>query len=278
MEDWPSSQFNHVILCVPLQKDTMWLECTSQTQQVGYLGSFTCSRPALLVDENNSRLVRTPHYTKAENLQVRTVTGTIDATGNGQLKASAQYKGLLQEKLYSAVLHLSAEKLLDYRKRTLDLPTYDIGSYSCKPGVAGAPLMQEDMDLQVPHLAQVSGKRLFVQPNLLTKWDVRLKADSTRRYDVNLLHEYRFVDSVVLTIPDGYTAEAVPKEKVLHSKFGNYRAWAKVNGNVVTYYRLLETNSGRYPATEFNSLAAFYADVYKADRAQVVFVKNEALP
>ena len=51
---FPCLLFNHVINCVPLKKDTVWLECTSQTESLGFQGSSTGNRKALLILSDGS--------------------------------------------------------------------------------------------------------------------------------------------------------------------------------------------------------------------------------
>ena len=62
----PGQQFNHVILAVPLENDTLWLENTSNTNPFAYPGTFTQNRQALLVDGSKSRLVRTPSLNETD--------------------------------------------------------------------------------------------------------------------------------------------------------------------------------------------------------------------
>ena len=88
---------NHMILCVPLESDTIWLECTSQNQPFGFLGSFTDDRNALLITEEGGKIVRTTKYDQSVNTQIRTATVNIDRKGNAQLNAITKYKGLQYE-------------------------------------------------------------------------------------------------------------------------------------------------------------------------------------
>jgi hypothetical protein len=69
--DFPSQQFNHVIVMAPIENDTVWLECTSDNGPAGYVGENIQNRMALVVTDQNSQLVKTPALTNNDVLSVR---------------------------------------------------------------------------------------------------------------------------------------------------------------------------------------------------------------
>lgn len=275
LEDLPSTQFNHMVLFVPLAKDTVWLECTSQDELPGYSGGFTGNRTALAITEEGGKLVKSPRYTAADNLQVRVMKGTIDEEGNLVLTTNTKYAALQQDNLSGMLSALSKDKVKKVLNEELDLPTYEINNFSYAAKKEGRPEVNEALSISVANYATVSGRRLFVTPNVMNKSSLKLTLDTTRKVDYVFDFPYTDVDSVQITVPDGYAPESVPGETVLKTKFGNYTAGTKLDGVKLIYYRKMERLDGRYSAADGAALVKFYNDVYKADRAKVVLVKKE---
>lgn len=275
ISDFPSSsQFDHVILSVPVRHDTLWLECTSQTLPPGYLSGFTCDRYALMIDDAGGTLVRTPHYGIADNLQVRNIKAVVDAEGRLNSNVVTVYKARQEDQVHSLINTYSKDKVMEYLKQAIDLPYYDVVSFNYTEAPSALPSITETLQLTATDYAQVSGKRLFISPNILSKTSRKLLPDDTRKYAIDLHYEYKDVDSVALTIPAGYEPESVPGDVHLESRFGKYNATIKVSGNQLIYIRTMEQFSGRFAAVEYNSLVQFCDKIYKADRNKVVFVKK----
>ncbi|MBK6985451.1 MAG: hypothetical protein IPH32_12180 [Bacteroidetes bacterium] len=95
---FPSMRFNHAINCVPLNNDTVWLECTSQIQSLGFQGSFTGNRKALLVLPNGGALVNTIKYHAIDNAKITVATIVLDNTNNATAQIKTSYKGILKER------------------------------------------------------------------------------------------------------------------------------------------------------------------------------------
>ncbi len=274
-EDFPSQQFNHVILCVPLQKDSIWLECTSQTMPPGYLGDFTSGRRALLIDENGGRMVSTPKYGVSENLQVRNVKAILEEDGTLLVTTQSQYKGTQQDRLHGIINNLSKDKVREFLSEDLDFPTYDISLFKYREEPSQLPVIHESLEIEVRNYATITGKRLFITPNVMTRSYRKLNPSTERKTDILLGYEYKDVDSVEIELPKGYQPESMPAAVSVSSPFGKYSSSVKLEGNKLFYYRSIEQYSGRFPAKDYAELVKYYDAIYKADRNRVVLVRNE---
>jgi transglutaminase-like putative cysteine protease len=273
-EDFPSNQFDHVIVCVPLQKDTMWLECTSQTVAPGYMGEFTGNRKALLIDENGGTLVSTPRYTIRENLLVRKVRAKLDPDGTLGMKVHTRYGGTQQDELSMMINQLSKDKVQKILQEELELSTYSVDDFKYEETRAVLPELDEELSVTVSNYATISGKRIFITPNILNRNGTRLEQEEDRKVDFVFYSEYRDEDSCEIEIPDGYQLEAKPADVTLKTKFGTYTCSSKLEGNKISYHRVLEKYAGRFPVKDQAALIQFLGDIYTADRSRMVLVKK----
>lgn len=273
-EEFPCTQFNHVIVCAPGTKDTTWLECTSNFLPAGYLSGFTANRAVLVLNETGSKLVRTPTYTTMQNLQVRRTEAKASETGDMSIHVNTHYTGLQQDDLQAILHRWSKEKILDNLKQGLQLSSYDISKYDCKEIVDGLPCVDEQMEVNAHNYASITGKRMFLEPNIMSKTSSRIEPGKERRADIYLNYSYKDIDTVQISIPEGYEPESLPAPVTLSSPFGTYSCKVSVKGSLVTYTRALERWAGTYPATMYPELETFFNTIYKADKARAVFVKK----
>ena len=278
IEDFPSNRFNHVILCVPMAKDSVWLECTSQTLPAGYMSDFTGNRKALMITEEGGVVVRTPQYGLRENTEQRVIKAKLDENGNLSLNVKASYGGTEQDDVSSLINGLSKEKVEKVLQKELELSTYNINSFKYEETKDILPKVDEQLDISVSNYATISGKRLFIMPNILNRGGVVLNDQKDRAFDYVYNNAYRQEDKYEIEIPEGYELEAAPADVNLQSKFGTYTSSAKLVGRKIIYTRTREHFAGRYPAKEGIALAGYFESVYRSDRSRMVFVKKAGTP
>jgi hypothetical protein len=274
-EDFPAPYFNHAIMCVPDGKDTLWLECTSQTRSAGFMGSSTGNRKALMIDENGGTVVRTPFYSVLDNLQMRKIKAVVDAEGNISIESSTRFTGQQQEQVHGLIYGATSTEREKYLNESISLPTYKVESSTYKEQKGKVPAVNEYLKITASNYATITGKRLFLQPNLFNKSGTKLPTDKPRKYDLQYDYSYKDVDTISIAVPDGYVLEALPKNVNLESKCGKYSISFKLDGSSIEVLRVNEKYAGVYPSTEYLAIAKFMEDIYKADRGKVVLVKKE---
>ena len=273
--DFPSHQANHVICAVPLQNDTVWLECTSHSLPSGYLSAFTSNRYGLLVNEQGGYLVRTPAYLLKDNTCVRKLSAILDIEGNLKINSETSYKALSYDAIQSRINSYSKEMQLDYLKKNLNLPTYTINSFNyTEDNSDRLPVIHETLDISVSEYSNITGRRIFINPNVLGRSVIKLPEENNRRLDFKLKKEFREIDSVEIIIPKGFTFETRVNDVLLETRYGRYQVRTLLNDDKILYFRYYDQYSGRFPASEYESIRNFFNRIYEADHTQIVLVKK----
>ncbi len=273
--EFPSDQANHVIVTVPNGADTLWLECTSQTNPFGWMGKFTDDRHALMVTEQGGFLVKTPAHPAERNIQSRLAEVELDLVGNAKAKVRTRYMGLQYE---NDGLNFVVNKQFDDQKkwlqRTTQIPSFDVGKFSMKSTKDKVPSVDVETELILNRFATVSGKRIFLTPNLMNRSGYIPEKLEQRKTTIVRRMPYIDLDTIRYKLPEEIYPEFVPEKVSIKSRFGEYESTYKIEQGSLIYIRRVKMNKGEFPADSYNELTDFYKSINKADATKMVFMNK----
>jgi hypothetical protein len=272
LPDFPMNQFNHIILCVPLVKDTIWLECTNQNIPFNFLGYFTNDRHALLITEDGGKLVKTYRYPKELNTQYRNILVEIDAEGNATGNLKTTFNGLQYENR-RAFIDKSVKDQIDALKEAYPVSGMEIKSVKFAENKEGNPSITEILDLNLPKFASISSKRMFLKLNQFSD-AIFVPRNEERKIPFQLRSEFIDIDTVVFKVPAGYELESMPKTVDITNKFGSYSFTVIRDGNTFTTIRKYSSEKNTFDAKDYKEFYEYRKQISSVDKGRLVFVKK----
>lgn len=182
----PSNQFNHVILQVPTDKDPIWLECTSNLNPAGYLGTFTRNRHALVTTRDGGYLTKTPDYSSQDWNKIKTNSKlVITDQGAAQISTVWQNQGNPAMIARQVVAQLDDREKRDYLNRNSGVAGLIVEDYEIKTDrMDSIPTSEIAYSGVIQRFTQATAKRVILRSFLSRISEAQVTADGLFREDL----------------------------------------------------------------------------------------------
>lgn len=257
-----SDQFDHIILCVPMQNDTVWLECTNQTIPFNFLGSFTSDRDVLLITPEGGKLVHTPRFRRSSF----ETSGIINVERRGASRGSfTMTSGGLA---FDDNLIFNGKTVTEIRRilnQGMELGTFSADTATYRETHGDEPVSELSFDLTLNDFAVVAGTRIHFRPCLNANNFQPFDTISVKVFEMN-----ESIDSIIYRIPADYRAEYIPSPVTAEGPCGtySYRVQALSDGSLL-FTRRMKVNRGTYTGDAARELFAFLNKAAASDQRRV---------
>jgi len=264
---------NHALLCVPLEKDTLWLECTNPQLPIGYVYHDIAGHDALLLTEEGGIIQRLPAYPDSLHTEQQLIT--IELSETGKAMAQIEYVStLFQYENNLFFTRITPKEQTDYLRRNLSLTQAKIENVTWKEIKERHPSLEISYTAETNTFGNRTGNRLFVPVNAFRKGFSR-PAGKSRENDIVISFGYKDEDTIRLLLPDEYSIETLPAPLAIESQFGRFTSTYEIEENALVIRQELYMKSGRYPASDYEEFIRFRGEISKGYDGKIVLRKKE---
>ena len=267
----PSSFFNHAVVCIPFAKDSLWLECTSNSLPAGFMSSFTEGQHALLVMPEKGNLVKTPLTAAANNQRQRIFSATINEKGECEGQGQFHYFGNFYEHMdKKASTETKLQKVLEHISTSVS--QHD--SFREQSLDSRYPEYHQQLQLRVNDYVRKSSTRLMFNASFFSAWHV-LEAEPERLAEYRIRQHERLLDSIILKVPPNYHLESGPVS--YQQTVGNftYEYSVSLHDTELVVRKTWLSRAGNMPATLHRELQQLMHEMQTHQQDMIVLRKNE---
>jgi len=273
-EDFPSfMQANHVILLVPQENDSIWLECTSQTLPFGYVHTDLAGHDAVIVTDEGGKLCKLPSYTDEQYLKKSYFE--MDLSNEGNIKGNFSFMECLDgfESVYRDLKSNDPERVSNYINRNIKIPHFRTSNIRITEEDSHLPHVKLHSDFETADFVNKTGARFFIPVSPLKKSNFKIFTSTTRIHDIFIPNGFRELDKIVYNIPDGYTIESLPKGISLDTDFGTINIEIEHSEKTITYTQDILVKSGKYDKIRYNEIKDFFGQIESLSKKNIVLKK-----
>lgn len=264
---------NHMILEVPMDKETYWIECTSSKIPANYIHEDIAGHHALEISDNGGKLVCIPEY--SDSINKRSINANIKLNADGKAHISindrrqnSEYEDALPllsmthdelSKVSNAMYHLSTP--LNQTVSVVNLSS---------PYMSPSLELHTDADCQYGRMA---GKRMFV--SLSPSNDLWLPTiTNNRKEDFYIRNGFITEETTTITLPTGYTIESMPEDTTVTNDLGTASLSLSQSGSSVKVLKVVHIKNGTYPANNADKFKTFFQFLRTLGNSKLVLIKN----
>ena len=276
-------QMDHAMLCVPMESDTLWVECTNPRYPLGYRHSSLAGHQVLLVSEDGGELVRVRNY--PDSLRIRSERVEVELRADGAAKCRGQRRLLLDnvepyigframdsKAQFNAVMSGNSFNPVHFNVTSVE-DNFD-GWAVMAPGEEYVPEFRLGYEYEVRDYGKASGERIFMDMNPFAK---RMHSDRTSRgNDMEVNAGMTVADTVSVKLPQGYVPESLPASGIVESQFGRLVTEVSYDedASVVDLIQSLTLYAGRFPKESYADYRTFARSVSRSYDGKIVLVKK----
>ncbi|MBK8721059.1 MAG: DUF3857 domain-containing protein [Saprospiraceae bacterium] len=243
-KDFASWTGNHIILNVPLEQDTLWLECTSQEIAYNQITDYTQDRNALSLSNKGSKIIHTPKLDNKTN-KVDFITNIQISTDN---KINVENKTVYKGKYYLDNLkinYFTKDEFDNFLKETYNTFQDFAILKTKKENDKENGIYTIDVQFSASNYCKKIGNDFMLKLIPFNNFTTNLKKDKIRESDLEIMgksirHEINY------TLPNGYTLKEIPNKIEKQAEFGNYSMSFSFENNLLKVIRTIELFDNEY--------------------------------